>query len=98
MSIFRRRKKKEEEKVEEEPKEVVPTLPQLAEMFLDQERGEVDLAWFAEQEGLPFELPLNKFKGFVETRGGVHPVEDMSKQLTLAFKSRLGRTTGPSYR
>jgi len=89
MPLFGRRKEKKEN--------AVVSLSALADEFLSLNEGELDLAWFAEQEGSPFELPIVKFREFVESKGIRDvPEDELRKSLAHAFKSRLSRMSGPS--
>lgn len=78
------RKKKEEKPPEAEPRPVQPpevkpsvSLTELIARYLDENRGEVSLAWFAKQEKFPYIPPLVAVKEYVEARGGV--VTDMEE-------------------
>lgn len=89
MPFFGRRKEKKEN--------TVVSLSALADEFLSINEGELDLAWFARQEGSPFELPIVKFREFIESKGIRDVSEDeLRKSLAHAFNSRLSKMSGPS--
>jgi len=88
MPLFGRRKEK---------KNTVVNLSALADEFVSLNEGELDLAWFAKQEGSPFELPIVKFREFIENKGVKDVSEDeLRKSLAHAFNSRLSKMSGPA--
>ena len=100
MPLFRR--KKREEKVEappkpvEKPKEEGPSLYELAEQFLEANKGELHLAWFAEQEGFPFEPPARKFVDFIKSKGVSPPnLDEARRVLDEALRAKISQMSGP---
>ncbi|RLE81234.1 MAG: hypothetical protein DRJ52_04640 [Thermoprotei archaeon] len=93
--IFRRKKK--EEKVEKAPSTPpAPSPLDLALKFLEEESGEVDIAWYCELEKMPFEPPIVKFIEWVEAKGhgGLYSREQLLDALTRAFRMKLDERRG----
>jgi hypothetical protein len=70
-------------------KEPKVTTAGLAVQFLDEYDGEVDLAYYSAAGGLPFILPLAKFRSWLESRGYSQPVEQLAGPLSSAFKVKI---------
>ncbi len=88
------RRKKEEERVEEpqfQP-EIKPSVSvaELISRYLDENKGEVSLAWFARQEKFPYVPPLVAVKEYIETKGGtVTDMEELRKTFMRILESKM---------
>lgn len=87
MSFFRKKKKEEKEP----PRESRVSVTVLAAQFLDENPGEVDLAWFSAMNSLPFEPPVNKFLTWIRSRGisEVPSFDEARASLLGALKSKI---------
>ena len=70
-------------------KEPKVTTEGLAEQFLDEYSGEVDLAYYSEASGVPFIMPLAKYRSWLESRGQSQSVEQLTQALNGAFKVKI---------
>lgn len=99
--MFRRRKE-EERKEESQPQpqfqpEVKPSVSvaELINRYLEENKGEVSLAWFAKQEKFPYIPPLVAVKEYVEARGGsVADMEELRKTFMRILESKMGSMGG----
>jgi len=87
------RKKKEEKSV---PQPTAPSPLDLALKFLEEESGEVDIAWYCELEKMPFEPPIVKFIEWVEAKGhgGLYSREQLVDALNRAFRMKIEERRG----
>jgi|UPI0006961433 hypothetical protein len=95
MDMFRR--KKEEEKSPAQPPVQPPVQPEprvsvaeLVNRYLDENKGEVSLAWFARQEKFPYIPPLLAVKEYVEAKGGsVSDMEELRRTYMRILESKM---------
>jgi hypothetical protein len=95
MDMFRR--KKEEEKSPAQPPVQPPVQPEprvsvaeLVNRYLDENNGEVSLAWFARQEKFPYIPPLLAVKEYVEAKGGsVSDMEELRRTYMRILESKM---------
>lgn len=95
------RRKKEEEKREETQPSFQPqpqpsvSITELISRYLDENKGEVSLAWFARQEKFPYIPPLVAVKEYVEARGGaVTDMEELRKTFMRILESKMASVGG----
>ncbi|MCS7103663.1 MAG: hypothetical protein NZ992_07280 [Candidatus Korarchaeum sp.] len=90
-----RRKKEEKEEPQSQPQfqpEVRPSVSvaELISRYLEENKGEVSLAWFARQEKFPYVPPLVAVKEYVEARGGaVNDVEELRRTFMRVLESKM---------
>ncbi len=102
MGFFRRRRA--EEKTEEKPEETAPPPPPPPEetkpsqtplaaainKFLEENPGEIDLAWYAEMEKMPYLPPVIKFLEWAREKGyGDYPPDEARRELFRIIDSRI---------
>jgi hypothetical protein len=95
MDMFRR--KKEEEKSPAQPPVQPPvqaeprvSIAELINRYLDENKGEVSLAWFARQEKFPYIPPLLAVKEYVEAKGGsVSDMEELRRTYMRILESKM---------
>ncbi|RLE92322.1 MAG: hypothetical protein DRN04_10625 [Thermoprotei archaeon] len=94
--LFGRKKKEEEEKQKPAPQSAAPSPLDLALKFLEEESGEVDIAWYCELEKMPFEPPVVKFVEWVEAKGhgGLYSREQLIDALNRAFRMKIDERRG----
>ena len=68
------------------------TAEDLANEFLEENRGEIDLAFFSAVSGVPFAMPLAKFKGWADSKGYNRDVEELAVALQTKLDSKLKET------
>jgi len=91
------RRKKEEEKSPAQPPVQPPVQPEprvsvaeLINRYLDENKGEVSLAWFARQEKFPYIPPLLAVKEYVEAKGGsVSDMEELRRTYMRILESKM---------
>lgn len=89
------RKKKEEKKEEPQPQfqpEVKPSVSvtELISRYLEENKGEVSLAWFARQEKFPYVPPLVAVKEYIEAKGGaVTDMEELRRTFMRILESKM---------
>ncbi|ACB07640.1 hypothetical protein D9Q81_00290 [Candidatus Korarchaeum cryptofilum] len=91
------RRKKEEEKSPAQPPVQPPVQPEprvsvaeLVNRYLDENKGEVSLAWFARQEKFPYIPPLLAVKEYVEAKGGsVSDMEELRRTYMRILESKM---------
>ena len=95
--MFRRKKEKEEGSqppvqpaqppVQPEPR---VSVAELISRYLDENKGEVSLAWFARQEKFPYIPPLLAVKEYIEAKGGsVTDMEELKKTFMRILESKM---------
>ncbi|MEM0017230.1 MAG: hypothetical protein QXJ48_05275 [Candidatus Korarchaeum sp.] len=90
-----RRKKEEEKREEPQPQfqpEVRPSVSvaELVSRYLEENKGEVSLAWFARQEKFPYVPPLVAVKEYVEAKGGaVTDMEELRRTFMRILESKM---------
>jgi hypothetical protein len=96
MDMFRR-KKEEEKSPAQPPVQAPPVQPEprvsvaeLINRYLDENKGEVSLAWFARQEKFPYIPPLLAVKEYVEAKGGsVSDMEELRRTYMRILESKM---------
>lgn len=82
-----RRKKEEQPPVQPEPR---VSIAELINRYLDENKGEVSLAWFARQEKFPYVPPLMAVKEYIEAKGGsVTDMEELRKTFMRILESKM---------
>jgi hypothetical protein len=90
MDMFRR--KKEEQPPVQPPVQAEPrvSIAELINRYLDENKGEVSLAWFARQEKFPYVPPLMAVKEYIEAKGGsVTDMEELRKTFMRILESKM---------
>jgi len=90
------RKKKEEPQTPVQPVQppVQPeprvSVAELINRYLDENKGEVSLAWFARQEKFPYIPPLVAVKEYIEAKGGsVADMEELRRTFMRILESKM---------